>query len=114
MEVKTNKNVFSGNNEDAKVIRSAKIARQLLQKGGESVRIIDVKPNKTDSNKTVFIFRNDDNFQKCFNEVLSENQESRNKNNFDDRVKKEVEARVKEEMEKYMAQMKEVGGSVNV
>ena len=101
----TKKDVFNSttNDMDAKVIRKARIARQLLQKGGESVRIIDVKPARENSDKTVFVFKNDEAFQKVLEEVLKENKESRESTNFEARVNAEVEARMKALEEKINA-----------
>lgn len=84
MNIKTKSDAFKQYNEnndnnenDAKVIRKARIARQLLQMGGDRVRIIDIKPDRLDSNKSVYVFRNDSDFQEVLEGVLEENRRNR-------------------------------------
>lgn len=48
-------------NKDAIVIFSGRVARELLRRG---YTIIDVKPDRTNKIRTVFVFRYDGNFDK--------------------------------------------------
>ena len=48
------------NNDDALVVFKGKNARALLRRG---YTIIDIKPNRNDSNKTVFVFRKEGNIE---------------------------------------------------
>lgn len=76
MMIRTLDNAYSNkeNNEIGKVIRKYSIARRLLDVGGDKVRIIDLKPDRTDPDhkRTVFVFRNDDAFQEVLGKVLEE------------------------------------------
>lgn len=55
----------------AKIVFEPQIARKLLKEG---CQIIDIKPNKNDKNRTVFVFINDDNFKNQM-DVISKNRE---------------------------------------
>ena len=63
--------------DDVKVIRKASIAREILKKGQDAVRIVDVKPDRDNKDRSCFVFRNDEAFQKIFQEVLDETRKSR-------------------------------------
>ena len=65
-----------------KVIRRASIARAILAAGGDKVRIIDVKGDRTDPDhkRSVFIFRDDNDFQEVLGKVLEENKKAREQN----------------------------------
>ena len=73
---------------NGKVIRKAQLARQLLRKGGQ---IIDVKADHSDPDgkRSVFVFLNNDAFQKMFTDVLNENKQNRNMSETDD-LKKQI------------------------
>lgn len=67
--------------EKGKVIRKASLARQILAAGGEDVRIIDLKVDRDDPDhkRTVFVFSDNDKFQRVFASVLEENRKAREK-----------------------------------
>ena len=80
MNINTYSNTnFKRDNEEVKgkVIRKAALARQILRTGGEAVRIIDLKGDRDNSQRTVFVFRDDDKFQEVFAQVLEENHKNR-------------------------------------
>ena len=62
---------------EGKIIRKPQIAREILKRGGDSVRIIDLKRDRFDptGQRTVFIFEDTEEFQKIFQEVLNDNEE---------------------------------------
>lgn len=62
-----------------KVIRKAQIARQLLQRGA---RMIDLKPDRDDPDhkRSVYIFQQDDDFERIFSELIEENRKNRRTN----------------------------------
>lgn len=98
MMIRTLENVYSNkeDNELGKVIRKYSIARRLLEVGGDKVRIIDLKPDRTDPDRkrTVFVFRNDDAFQEVLTKVLDEKAQSKNEHELQseiDILKKKVE-----------------------
>jgi len=69
---------LNGDNEiKGKVIRSARLARQILSKGQKDVWLFDVKPDRENKEKTCFVFFDDEKFQKVFTEVLEENRKNR-------------------------------------
>ena len=78
-----------------KVIRKASLTRQLLAAGGDKVRIIDVKVDREDPTRqrTVHVFRDDDDFQAVLEKVLEENKKNREqrKNVENDALRKEIE-----------------------
>lgn len=65
-------------NKEAKLIFNAGTARSLLKAG---CTIIDVKPDRTNKEtgkeKTVFVFKNDEHFQKEFERINKEIAESK-------------------------------------
>lgn len=67
-------------NKEAKLIFNAGTARSLLKAG---CSIIDVKPDRankeTGKEKTVFVFKNDEHFQKEFERINNEIAESKKK-----------------------------------
>ena len=77
------------NGVKGKVIRKAQIARQLLQRGA---RMIDLKPDRDDPDhkRSVYIFEQDDNFERIFSELIEENRRNR-QNNDESEMKKEIE-----------------------
>lgn len=78
-----------------KVIRKASLTRQLLAAGGDKVRIIDVKVDRDDPTRqrTVHVFRDDEDFQEVFEKVIEENKRSREKRNSNENeeLRKEIE-----------------------
>ena len=60
--------------KNTKLIFAPDIARRLL-KGG--CTIVDIKANKENPNKTVFVFKNDEHFQETLGTVLKERSEKR-------------------------------------
>ena len=78
MNISTKKNAFNNEEIPAKVIRKMSLARQILNVGGDDVRIIDLKPDKLNKERTVAVFRNDDKFQEVFSKVLEDNQKKKN------------------------------------
>ena len=73
----TNITKDSNNEIKGKVIRKGSLARQILRKGGEDVRIFDLKQDRENPDRTVFIFRDDEKFQSVFSEVLEENRKQK-------------------------------------
>ena len=60
------------NEKDTRVSRlvtDARVARKLLKKG---YFVIDIKPNKSNPDKSVFIFENTDEFKIALEEVTAE------------------------------------------
>ena len=53
---------------NSKLIFSPMITRHLLKMGNQ---IIDIKADKNDSKRTVFVFKKDDKFNADFNTVLN-------------------------------------------
>lgn len=77
--VEDNANIENNEVMDGKVIRNARLARQLLNVGGNDVRIIDLKADKMDPDhkRSVFVFENTDKFQEIFSKVLEDNRRDR-------------------------------------
>ena len=55
--------------KETKLIFSPNIARNLLRLGNT---IVDIKPNKENKLKTVFVFKNDEHFRNSFDEAVRE------------------------------------------
>ena len=55
--------------KEAKLIFNAGTARSLLK---ANCQIIDVKPDRENADKTVFVFKNDEHFQKEFERINQE------------------------------------------
>ena len=55
--------------KEAKLIFNAGTCRSLLKAG---CQIIDVKPDRENAEKTVFVFKNDEHFQKEFERINQE------------------------------------------
>ena len=55
--------------KEAKLIFNAGTCRSLLKAG---CTIIDVKPDRENADKTVFVFKNDEHFQKEFERINQE------------------------------------------
>lgn len=52
------------NNQQNRVIFSNRIARQIIQDGSFICNLIDIQPNNQNRDRTVFIFKEDDEFNK--------------------------------------------------
>lgn len=66
------KNMIINNEKDTRVSRlvtDPRIARKLLKKG---FVVIDIKPNKSNPDKSVFIFENTEDFKVALEEVTTE------------------------------------------
>ena len=56
-------------NKASKLVFDARVARALCKK---NFPIIDIKPLRGEPDKTVFVYANTEEFQKAFNEIMSE------------------------------------------
>lgn len=66
------KDMITENEKDTRVSRlvcDARAARKLLKRG---FVVIDIKPNKSNPDKSVFIFENTDEFKVALDEVVAE------------------------------------------
>lgn len=70
---------------NSKLVFSPQITRHLLKMGNH---IIDIKADKNDSKRTVFVFRKDEKFETDFNTVLNDIADEKRKKSRD---KKESE-----------------------
>ena len=87
MPIRTYKNGFKNRDEVAgKVIRSQSLAKKLLHCTPPNV-IIDIKPDRENYEKTVFVFRNDDKFQSDLKDILDEREKEREKEREEERFK---------------------------
>lgn len=98
-------NTVAADDVRGKVIRRYNIAKQILRKGGDSVRIIDIKKDRNDPDRKsdVYVFRDDDEFQKVFAEVIEENQKARESRNIgmsEEAIQNLVSKRVEEEVKR--------------
>lgn len=59
----------SKKNKDAKLIFNAGTCRSLLK---ANCQIIDIKPDRENPDKTVFVFKNDEHFQEQFERINKE------------------------------------------
>lgn len=94
--IKQNNYVNRENETKGKVIISPSIARQILHnKVSDDVRIIDIKPDHSDRSgvKSVYVFEDNEDFQKTFENVMN-NRQTRPRNNIvnDDVVTQITEA----------------------
>lgn len=55
--------------KEYKLVFNAGVARQLLRVG---IPIADIKSDRTNPDKTVFVFKNDENFQREFERINKE------------------------------------------
>lgn len=95
----------------SKVIIKSWVAKKLVRLG---YQIIDLKPDKNDVKRTVFVFEGTDKFQKDLEKILFDEKVKREADEkmkdleYKEAVKREVEARLKkeqEEKEKYSCQI---------
>ena len=79
MAIGDTKNIKQDNEVKGKVIRKSQLAREILAKGKDKVRIIDIKPDKADADRkrSVFVFEDTEDFQKIFSEILDGRKESK-------------------------------------
>lgn len=100
------------NEVKGKVIRKASLTRQLLAVGGDKVRIIDVKVDRDDPTRqrTVHIFRDDEDFQNILTKVLEENRKKRDEHRGDENsaLRKEIE-----EMKRKFEELTKVTETIN-
>lgn len=64
-------------NKAARLVFNAGVARRLIKAG---CTLIDIKPDKNNKDKTVFVFKNDDMFQTEFDKInieIAENKQQR-------------------------------------
>lgn len=88
------------NSIKGKVIRKPEIARKILaERKNNDVRIIDIKPDKTDPDhkRSVFIFEDNEVFQETFGRVLATIKNERGTDNNSKRI---------EELEREIEQLK--------
>lgn len=88
--------IRNNNNEtkESRLVFKAEIARQLLHMGD---KIIDIKPDRTNKVRTIFVFENDQKFQDDFNQVLNDIQDQRQKARRTDRKESDKETEKKED-----------------
>lgn len=103
MQVRTRENPFGNNTKEmlGKVIRKPEIAKKILNLGGEDVRIIDIKPSKTNRSASWFVFKNDEKFQDIFEKVIDENKREREDDGYTDSNNSEIE-----ELKRQIAELK--------
>ena len=82
-----------------KVIISSDVARQLLrERVSDNVRIIDIKPDRSDKTgrASVFVFEDNEDFQKTFSAIIDKRRDRRKKieNLVTDEVKAQITAAV--------------------
>ncbi len=63
-------------NKASKLVFDARVARALCKK---NFPIIDIKPLRGEPDKTVFVYANTEEFQKAFNEIMSETKAKKEK-----------------------------------
>ncbi len=92
MEIRTIKQDTENNEPKGKVIRKSYIAKALLHCEPRNT-IIDIKVDRDDPDKkrTVFVFEDNEKFQKDLSRILKENEEYRRERE----IQREVEARLK-------------------
>ncbi len=56
------------NKEKGRCVCAAPVAKELVRKG---YAVIDIKPNRVNHNKSVFVFRETENFDTDFKDVLN-------------------------------------------
>lgn len=73
-----------------KVVRNFGVARIILRENWENVRVIDLKPDKENPQRTVVVFEDTEQFQKIFSAALKENEKNKQQRE-NDMLKKQVE-----------------------
>ena len=63
-------------NKASKLVFDARVARALCKK---NFPISDIKPLRGEPDKTVFVYANTEEFQKAFNEIMSETKAKKEK-----------------------------------
>ena len=63
-------------NKASKLVFDVRVARALCKK---NFPIIDIKPLRGEPDKTVFVYANTEEFQKAFNEIMSETKAKKEK-----------------------------------
>lgn len=84
----------------AKIVRRARIARQLLAEGNT---IIDIKQDHSDPDgkRSVFVFLSDEKFEKDFDRIMNENEKKTtvSKPKMDEMIEREVKRRIDQVIE---------------
>jgi len=95
MKNKEKKGMQNTQDVKAKIVRKARIARQLLAEGN---RIIDIKQDHADPDgkRSVFVFLSDEKFENDFNRIMEENEKNKSvsKPDMDEMIEREVQRRV--------------------
>ena len=87
--------VIRNNSEkESRLVFKAEIARQLLHMNN---KVIDIKPDKSNRSRTVFVFQNDEKFQNDFNQILNDLQDERQKERRKERKETEKGIKKKED-----------------
>lgn len=66
---------MENNKKEARLVFNMGVSRALLKAG---CTVIDVKPDRDNSDKTILVFKNDERFQEEFAKINKEIKESRN------------------------------------
>lgn len=74
----------------SRLVFKADIARQLLK---SNMKIIDIKPDKSNHDRTIFVFDNTPEFQEKFDEIINDLQDRK----LHDRRKEKRESKKKED-----------------
>ena len=112
MNIVTTENNLINDRKDVKIIRKTQLARQILRKGQDRVRVVDIKPDKTDPDhkRSVLAFENSEDFQRIFAEVLEDNKKSREQHYSDENAELRREI---EEMKRRFEELTKATESVN-
>lgn len=88
--------VIKNNNEtkESRLVFKADIARQLMK---AKCYPIDIKPDRKNHDRTIFVFANDDKFQTTFNEILNDIQDERQKKRRQEKKEADKEPEKKED-----------------
>ena len=62
-------NMIEKDTRESRLIFDAKIARKLLKQG---FVVIDIKPNRENTDKSIFVFENTDNFKLALTQIMDE------------------------------------------
>lgn len=95
---------FNDDGVKGKVVRNARLARQILHAGGKDVWLFDVKPDRDDKNRTVFLFEDTEKFQEIFASIIEENRRNR-KETADEEIQKQIDERVQKGIEEAKEQI---------
>lgn len=115
MYIKTLKNSFEKpfqeNDEiKGKIIRNSGIARSILQKGKKDVWLFDIKPDRENPMRTVYLFEDTDKFQEILDNVLKEHSQKKQQKQKDENAELRREI---EEMKRRFEELTKATESVN-